>query len=261
MSAAHAPAEPFATRHRVVVSRDEPAHGPLSEQLRAFGLEVLRWAVLRIVPPADPAPLERALSDAARLDWIVFASRHAVEAVTARLPIPPPGVRTGAVGASTAEALREARWPATVVPDTPTAAGLIEAMTPLVARGNRVLLPASSRALPTLVEGLTRLGAELWAVEAYRTEAAPLDVPACRTLIERAAVHAVTFTSPSAVEELERALGKGLFERLLEHASAVTLGPTTARALAERGYASVLAEPPGLAGLARTTFQVLKLRP
>ena len=261
MSLAHAPASPRPAPHRVVVSRDEPAEGPLSVELRSLGLEVLRWTVLRIVPPADPAPLERVLAEAGRLDWIVFASRHAVEAVTARLPSPPQRVCIGAVGASTAEALREVGWPVTVLPATPTAAGLIEAMSPMVTRGARVLLPASSRALPTLAEGLNRLGAEVLAVEAYRTEAAALDIPACRALIERKAVQAVTFTSPSAVEELERALGRPLFEQLLEHASAVTLGPTTARALAERGYPSILAEPPGLAGLARTTSRILKLRP
>ena len=98
-------------------------------------------------------------------------------------------------------------------------------------------------------------------VEAYRTEpAASLDVEDCRSWIAREAVAAVTFASPSAVEELERALGKKDFDRLLSAAAAVAIGPTTARALAERGRTPVLAESSTLRGLALTTFRLLQTR-
>ena len=52
----------------------------------------------------------------------------------------------------------------------------------------------------------------------------------------------MTFASPSAVIELEQALGKTHFDRLLTSAAAVAIGPTTARALTERGYPPVMAE-------------------
>jgi uroporphyrinogen-III synthase len=97
-------------------------------------------------------------------------------------------------------------------------------------------------------------------VEAYRTQASPLDVAACRAEIERASIGAVTFTSPSAVEELDRALGPPYFQRLLATASTVALGATTARAAAAYGTEPVLAQPPTLQGLAATTFRVLQTR-
>jgi len=245
---------------RVVVTRDEPTDGPLSSELRSYGLEVLAWPVLAVSAPADPRPLESALARAGEFNWIVFASRHGVAAVTRRVPAQPPGVRIGAVGPSTAEALKGAGWSADVVPEVRTAAALVAALTPHIVKGARVLLPSSSRSLPTLAEGLTALGAEVLKVEAYHSDAAPLDVAACRDLIERAAIGAVTFTSPSAVTELEQSLGATHFERLLLEASPVCLGPTTARALAQRGYPCVLAEPSSLAGLAATTFQLLQLK-
>jgi uroporphyrinogen III methyltransferase / synthase len=244
----------------VVVTRDEPRDGPLSTRLREFGLEVLSWPVVHVGPPADPARLDAALREAATLDWIVFASRHAVSAVTARLPSPPKGVRVAAVGARTAEMLRERQWPADIVPDRASAAALIAALAPVMARGARVLFPASSRALPALAAGLRELGAEVRQVEAYRTDAAGLDVSACRSWVDRGAVGAVTFTSPSCVDELDRALGRVHFERLLAGCSAVTLGSTTARALAEHGFESVLAQPATLEGLAATTYRHWSLR-
>lgn len=123
------------------------------------------------------------------------------------------------------------------------------------------MYPASSRALPTLAAGLTQLGAEVVQVEAYRTESdGALDVEGCRASIARAEIGAVTFASPSAVEELEHALGKPDFERLLAAAPAVAIGPTTARALSERGLSPVLAEAASLHGLALTTFRLLQTR-
>lgn len=244
----------------VVVTRDEPRDGPLSTRLREFGLEVLSWPAVHVGPPADPAQLEAALEEAAAFDWIVFASRHAVSAVTARLPSPPRGVRIAAVGARTAEALREQRWPPDIVPEQASAAALIAALAPVIGRGARVLFPASSRALPTLAAGLLELGAQVRQVEAYRTDAAGLDVSACRSWVDRGAVGAVTFTSPSCVDELDRALGRTHFERLLSGCSAVTLGSTTARALAEHGFESVLAQPATLEGLAATTYRHWSLR-
>ncbi|MGB6449333.1 MAG: uroporphyrinogen-III synthase, partial [Steroidobacteraceae bacterium] len=146
------------------------------------------------------------------------------------------------------------------VPEQASAAALIAALAPVIGRGARVLFPASSRALATIAAGLRELGAEVHQVEAYRTDAAGLDVSACRSWVDRGAVGAVTFTSPSGVEELERALGRAHFERLLSSCSAVTLGSTTARALAEHGFESVLAQPATLDGLAATTYRHWSLR-
>jgi len=251
------------TTRAVVVTRDEPRDGPLGASLRARGLEVLWWPVVRIAPPGDPRPLEAALARIAEFDWIVFASRHAVEAVVSRCHTPP-RARIAVVGSATAAALGAHGWQPEVVPANANADALVAAMAPHITPGTRVLFPASSRALPMLGDGLRRLGAEVLQVEAYRNEAAPFDLHACRAAIDAKAVGAVTFTSPSCVEEFEHALGHDAFERLLgKHlgsrgpAIAVALGQTTAGALSARGIEPVLASPPTLDGLADTASQIL----
>src|SRR6185437_14794334 len=124
------------------------------------------------------------------------------------------------------------------------------------AAGMRVLYPASSRALPTIAAGLTQLGAEVTQVEAYRTEPAALDVATCREWIHRAGVGAVTFSSPSAVTELEQALGPADFGRLLSEAITVAIGRTTAR-----GLIAAVADNATLRSLAQTTLRLLQMRP
>ena len=245
----------------VVVTRDEPSDGPLSSHLRQLGLTVLSWPVVRVGAPQDSAPLEDALARAAHYDWIVFASRHAVQAVTSRLRATPAGVRIAAVGAATAEALRAQGWRTHVVPAEASATALVAALAPMMEHGTRVLFPASSRALPTLGAGLAQLGVEITQVEAYRTESAPLNLKECRASIRRGSVAAVTFTSPSTVVELERALGAASFGRLLSGCAAIALGPTTAQTLHARGHECMLAQPASLQGLALTAFRLLQQRP
>lgn len=246
----------------VVVTRAEASDGPLSTELKSLGLAVLVWGAVRVVP-ADTSRLDEALSRAAAFDWIAFTSRHGVAAVTARLPAPPPGVRTAAVGRATASVLKQHGWPVDLLPGEPSAAGLVAAFAAAgCARGARILYPASSRALPTLAAGLTQLGAEVTTVEAYRTVSGnTLDVADCRSWIAREGVGAVTFASPAAVAELESALGQEDFARLLGSAPAVAIGPTTARALTERGYTPTLAESATLRGLARTSLHALNAGP
>jgi uroporphyrinogen-III synthase len=243
----------------VVVTRAEGIEGPLSSQLRSLGAKVLLWPAIEVAP-GDSTELDAALARIAEFEWIVFASRQAVLPVLERLPTQPPELHVAAVGQATAQVLRQRGWRVDLVPDDPNAGALVAAFTPLMRPDSRVLFPASSRALPTIAKGLTQLGAKVTQVEAYRTEAAALDLNECRDWIGRNEIGAVTFASPSAVIELERALGKEDFDQLLTGAAAVAIGPTTARVLTELGCNPVMAESASLRGLANTAFKLIQTR-
>ena len=247
------------TRTFVVVTRAEADNGPLSTQLRELGLTVLLWPAVSVAV-AETSALEEALENINTYDWIVFASRHAVAAVIERVDVPPPNVRVAAVGKATGQVLRQRGWPVDLLPEDANAAALVSEFATKRMQGTKVLFPASSRALPTIAAGLTQLGATVTQVEAYRTEPASLDVDACRAWIERDVIAAVTFASPSAVIELEHALAKPHFDRLLKAAKVIAIGPTTARALEEHGCTPIMAETANLGGLAQTTFRSLQTR-
>jgi uroporphyrinogen-III synthase len=207
---------------------------------------------------ADTGPLLEELSRVGEFDWIVFASRHAVAAVTQHLPVRPAGLRVAAVGQATAQVLAQRGWTADLVPEEANAAALVAAFQSQPPRN--VLFPASSRALPTIAAGLTQLGAQVVQVEAYQTDSAALDAAECRSWIARGQIGAVTFASPSAVIELERALGKADFDQLTTQAAVVAIGPTTARELIGRGHAPAVAQSATLQGLAQTTYRLLQTR-
>jgi uroporphyrinogen-III synthase len=253
---------PSADIKPVVVTRAESSDGPLSRELRSLGLRALLWPAVSVSTP-DLGPLSAALTAIKSFGWIVFASRNAVAAVLELLPAAPAGVRIAAVGKATAQVLRQRGWPVELVPDEGNAAALVAAFAarwqPADA-GVKILYPASSRALPSIAQGLTQLGAQVTQVEAYRTDAAALDVADCRAWIARDGVGAVTFASPSAVTELARALGDEQFERLLTSAAAVAIGRTTARELSARGHTAVVAESATLQSLALTTLRLLQTR-
>ena len=243
----------------VVVTRAEDANGPLSTQLRSLGLKVLLWPAIEVTP-SDTTELDAALARIEEFDWIVFASRQAVPPVLARIATPPERLHVAAVGQATAQVLRQRGWRVDLVPDDPNAGALVAAFAPLATPNLRVLFPASSRALPTIAKGLMQLGAQVTQVEAYRTTASALDLNECRDWIGRSEIGAVTFASPSAVVELERALGKDDFDKLLTTAAAVAIGPTTARVLTELGCTPVMAESATLRGLANTAFKLVQTK-
>jgi uroporphyrinogen-III synthase len=232
--------EPLAGRGVAVTRAEEPG-GPLERRLRAAGATVLRWNTFRIAPPADPAPLVAAAGRLSAYDWIVFPSAHAAAALgraLAALPVrrglPLRGARVAAVGPSTANAARRAGWPVDEVPGDSQAgaAGLLARLGRL--DGARILLPQSNLARPELAEGLSRLGGSVEAIEAYRIAPANLDGAACLAQLSAGAVDIVTFTSPSAVDALAKALApSGLAS--LDRCQVISIGPTTSARLLALG--------------------------
>lgn len=247
------------TAHPVVVTRTEPRGGGLTAELARVGLPVLQWPVVGI-EPAGPAEWERHRRAIGTFDWIVFTSAHAVEVLADALP-KPAHARIAAVGPSTAAMLRKRGWPVDLTGRGNGAEGLLGPLAEAGVGGRRVLYPASSRALSTLPEGLERLGAEVVRFAAYRTVGATLDVADCRSWISRRGIGAVTFASPSAVIELERALGGADFARLLADAPALAIGPTTAHELEARAVTPVVAAVHTLRGLALACEALLRTIP
>jgi uroporphyrinogen-III synthase/uroporphyrinogen III methyltransferase/synthase len=230
----------------VVVTRGGGGEDALSERLRALGAEVREVPSIAFAPPADPAPLDAALRGLAGFDWVVFASATAVERTVGRLrelglaPAALARPALAAVGPATADAVARALRAPDLVPAEATGRAMAAALAPRV-RGRRVLLPRPAEGRPELLDGLVAAGADVAAVEAYRTLPAPAE--AIRPLaawLEAGEIAAVAFASPSAV----RAVVAGLGERaaLLRRAALAAIGPTTAGALRAEGL-EVAAEP------------------
>lgn len=236
----------------VVVTRPEPQAEGLVRSLQERGARAVRFPVIRIVPPDDPGGLRRAISGLDRYDWILFTSANGVRAFREHLLEAGldarafAGKRVGAIGPATAEALLDLGIRTDVLPGEFVAESLLEA---LAADGPwdgvNVLLPRAREARDVLPEGLTRLGASVDVVEAYRTEAVhPSEGTALRTALEAGEVDLVTFTASSTVRAFVGAVGT------LGRARAVAIGPVTADTVREAGLPlAAVASPFTTAGL------------
>lgn len=215
----------------MVVTRDEPADGPLSHALRATGLEPRPCPVLVAGPPAELAPLAEAARLLDRYDAVIAASTRAVRAVrAARGAAWPPGLATAAVGRATARAIAEAgvRHPV-VVADRDGADALWDALATRPWRGRTVLVLTTPGGRTLLADRLREAGARVHDVEAYRmTPRSSGDIAADW---HAARADAVLIASPRVADALAAAIGVDA----LENVRVVAIGATTSAALAALG--------------------------
>ena len=221
-------------RGRVVITRAEQQSEGLAAAFAAAGFQVELLPLLEVVPPLDPRPLERAASELALFDWIVFTSTNAVEAF---LPLAggalPSRLQVAAVGPATAEALRAWEVEPHLTASKADAEGLLAELAPRVDRRRRVLLPQASDARPTLQEGLLKAGADPVAVVAY-DKRLPADAPRRAAELFAEEIGWVTFTSPRIVRHFAELFGAE-WERRRSALRAASIGPITTAELRRQG--------------------------
>jgi len=251
VTAGGGPAGPLAGR-RILVTRRPEQSGALVSRLRALGAVVVELPTIAIAPPADVGPLDRALANLHRYEWMVFSSANAVRAVADRLSAlglsaSPRGTALASVGESTSEAIRE-RFPGREVAIQPAsefrAEGLVEAFLARGVAGQRFLVPAAEGGRDVLARSLADMGARVDVVAAYQT-VAPSGLAEEFRRILQSGLDLATFASPSSVQNLEAAA-----PAILSGLRAAVIGPVTEDAARRAGLdVAVVAHPSTAAGL------------
>jgi uroporphyrinogen III methyltransferase / synthase len=136
---------------KIVVTRAEGQADGLASRLEALGHEVVRCPLIRIEPLGDEAV------DPSPYDWVVVTSPNGARELARRLVSTPR--RLAAIGAGTAETLREHGLRVDLVPQVATQEGLLAELP-----AGRILLAAAEGARRLLVE---ERGADF--VPLYRT--------------------------------------------------------------------------------------------
>lgn len=239
----------------VVVTRAAEDAGLLAELLRHKGARVEMWPCIEYADPPDRKSLRNAVRRLGSFDWIAATSPRAVTRFAAAAGgmvdgVGLPGdVKLAAGGPMTAAAFTAAGWPVHRVASQPGAQGLVEAFDLAGdAGGAEVLFACGSRALPTLPDGLSRLGARVESVVVYRTLELIPEPRLMRMAIESNDVRIITFASPSAVSGfLDGAIAASV--DATTRFAAAAIGPTTAAALAASGWACTVATDATLHGL------------
>ena len=228
---------------RILVGRAAHQAGALSAGLRKLGAEVLEIPFIEIRRPRSYRPLDSALRNLGKYDWLILTSVNGVEAFWERLrklhltEKDLIHLQIAAIGPATKKAIERRGPRVDIVPNEYVAESVVARLYDRVG-GRRVLLARAKVARDVIPRELRKLGARVDVVKAYETVIPSssrirlrrvLKDPKCRPDI-------ITFTSSSTVRNFialgEHGRNSGAY---ISGVKCASIGPVTSSTLRELG--------------------------
>jgi uroporphyrinogen-III synthase len=228
------------TKVRVLVGRARHQASALSAELRKQGATVLEIPFIEIRKPRSFKPLDTALKNLDRYDWLILTSVNGVEAMWDRLTKlkltqlkRPKPLRIAAIGPATKKAIEQHGIKVDVVPKEYIAESVVRSLRRRV-KGKRVLLVRAKVARDVIPRELRQAGAHVDVMEAYETVIPQSSRKRLRDALNnlRRRPNVVTFTSSSSVRNFVTLLGG---RDPLEGIRLASIGPVTSSTLRELG--------------------------
>ncbi len=235
---------------RILITRAQHQAGSLYTALQSLGADVLAAPMIEIVPPDSYAPLDDALRNLARYDWLLLTSANGAAALRCRMEAlglsvsDYPSLQVCAIGPATAHTLQRQGWTLKATPKVYVAEAVVGALQdalhdpmPDCITGKRVLLVRAKVARDAIPAELTRLGAQVHVVEAYQTVMPPDAASQMKNIFANATKFpdAVTFTSSSTVKHFFLLLHSAGWNALPQGMLVASIGPITSQTLREHG--------------------------
>jgi uroporphyrinogen III methyltransferase/synthase len=216
---------------RIVVTRAAGQSAELAAPLEELGAEAILLPTIEIRPPTDPAPLDRAIAQLDTYDWLIFTSVNGVRGFIERLDRSGSDLRSlrahiCAIGPATRAAVEALHLKVDRMPAEYVAESLVEAFAADDLKGKRILLPRAAVARDVVPAELTRRGATVDVVKAYRTAAPEYLEQRVREVLSHKP-NWIAFTSSSTVNNLLAAAGR----EALQGVRIASIGPVTSSTL------------------------------
>ena len=267
---------------RILITRSRHQASELAFELKALGAIPILIPTIEIISPESYAPLDNALAQLDRYDWLIFTSANAVEISTQRInrvphpsqfhregwgipakieslfPTPSRLPRIAVIGPATAKAVQGAGLPVDLVPAKYIAESLADALTPYAANANMLLIRAE-QARDILPEALTAAGATVTIANAYRNQIPADSIPALQKLFSNPATFpdAITFSSASTARNLI-ALLEAANLTLPATIALASIGPITSQTLGDLGHSPTIeASEPTIPALVQSLVDYL----
>jgi uroporphyrinogen III methyltransferase/synthase len=224
---------------RILVTRAHHQASALSQLLSERGAEPIELPAISIRALSDTRKLDQAIANLDQYQWLVFTSVNGIEAFFQRLEALKldsralSGLKIGAIGPATTKALAQKGINADYIPEVYSSEGLLAGLKGYPVRGKRFLLPRADIADKELTDGLTRLGAEVHEIVAYRTVAQPKAISKIREMLSSGQLDVITFTSSSAVSNVVAAFQGD--PTPINNTKVACIGPKTADAATKAG--------------------------
>ncbi len=220
---------------RIVVTRAREQAAVLTELLHSLGAEAIELPTIEIQPASNYAALDEAVANLEDYDWLIFTSTNGVKFFLERLDASRSDLRSikgriCAIGPATRDALECFHIKVDVMAEEYRAEGLLDALAVYDLAGTRILIARAAVARDTLPAELSRRGARVDVVEAYRT-VAPVALAQHASEILTRKPDWITFTSSSTARNLIDAVGA----EALRNMHIASIGPITSATLRENG--------------------------
>lgn len=224
---------------RIAVTRTRQQAGDLVERLRELGADAFEMPTIRIEPAKDKRTFYETVAYSHGYDWIIFTSPNGVDAFFKafyeiyRDARDIGGAKIAAIGPATAARVQANHLQVDVQPEKYVAEEIVTALTKETSVENlKILLARAEGARDVLATELTRLGAIVDDVPAYRTVPETDDVAGGIRRFRNEGADMVTFTSSSTAENFHAL-------ELPKHAgvSHASIGPVTSKTMKTLGMA------------------------
>src|SRR6202040_2631771 len=191
---------------RVLVGRARHQAGALSAELRKLGATVIEIPFIEIRQPRSFTPLDSALKNLSRYDWLILTSVNGVEALWQRMAAlhlsksSLKHLHVAAIGPATKKSIESRGGKVAIVPREYVAESVVRSLRKRV-KGKRILLVRAKVARDVIPSELRKSGAHVDVVEAYETVVRQSSRTRLRSALTnpKHSPHVITFTSSSTV--------------------------------------------------------------
>ena len=222
---------------RILVGRARHQAGSLSSNLRGLGATVIEIPFIEIRKPGSYQPLDEALRNLNRYDWVILTSVNGVQAMWQRMSklrirrTALKHIQIAAIGPATKKAITKHGLRVKMMPEEYVAESVVKGLRDKV-NGKRVLLVRAKVARDVIPDELRAAGAHIDVVEAYETVVPEKSRTRLQSLMKnpRRRPHVVTFTSSSTARNFAELLGAPKAGDL-EDIQLASIGPVTGATL------------------------------
>jgi uroporphyrinogen III methyltransferase/synthase len=247
---------------RIAVTRAREQASDLVGMLSALGAECLEFPTIKVEPPDDFSPLDKAIENLSAYDWLIFTSVNGVSFFFERLFANGRDMRsfhkikTAVIGPATSDRLFGYGLKSDIIPENYMAESVVDAFRNENLKGKRVLLPRAEEARAVLPEELAKMGALVDEITAYRTRAVTGEAADLIKELKNKTIDLITFTSSSTVKNFAALLPAGMVEELMKDVTVAAIGPITADTAKEMGFkVTIIAESFTIPGLCDAILQ------
>jgi len=240
----------------IVVTRAREQASDLVKRLSDLGAECLECPTIKVSPPGDVKPLDRAIESLSSYDWLIFTSVNGVNFFFERLFQKNKDVRalkdihTAVIGPATEKKLFDFGLKSDIVPENYRAESVVKAFAGKDVTGKKILLPRAREARPVLPLELKKMGAVVDEVTAYCTHAVKDNADVLSARLKERSIDMITFTSSSTAKNFRALFPNEDLKNLMQDVTIASIGPVTADTARDLGYdVHIVAESYTIPGL------------